>query len=135
MKKTVIIIFLCLIVAACGGKMSKKQSLDHTLYQYQKVMRWADYNTAMSFFAPDLAEDKKPTRLEVDRLRQFNISSYVAAPILPGEDENTIIQKVEMKLYNKHTKREKVVVDTQTWQYDKEVKRWWLVSGLPKIVQ
>lgn len=135
MKKSVIIILLCLLLVACGGRMSKKQSLDHTLYQYGKVMRWSDFNTAMSFFSPDIDKIHKPNRLEIDRMKLFSVSSYVASPIMPGDTENTIIQDVQMKLYNNHTKREKVVVDRQVWEYDKEIKKWWLISGLPNLVQ
>jgi len=66
-------------------------------------------------------------------LKQFGISSYVSSPILPGETDNQINQDVQIKLYNLHTKREKVIVDRQVWQYDDESKRWLLVSGLPKL--
>lgn len=74
-----------------------------------------------------------PTELELNRFKQFGVSSYVPRPILPGPDENSIIQTVELKLYNIHTKREKVVIDKQVWRYDEEQKRWFLDSGLPDI--
>ncbi len=134
MKKTLILIIICSLLAACGGRMSKKQSLDHTLFQYAKVIRWADFNTAMNYFSPDIDETNKPSTVDIERIKQFGVSSYVAAPILPGEDENSIIQDVQLKLYNLHTKREKVVVDRQIWTYDEETKRWFLTTGLPKIV-
>lgn len=134
MKKITIIILVCVLLSACGGRMSKKQSLDHTLYQYAKVMRWADFNTAMTFFSPDMETVNKPSNTDIERLKQFGVSSYVASPILPGDNENRIIQDVQIKLYNVHTKREKVVIDRQTWEYDGDSKRWLLVSGLPKIV-
>ncbi len=134
MKKITIIILVCVLLSACGGKMSKKQSLDHTLYQYAKVMRWADFNTAMTFFSPDMETANKPSNTDIERLKQFGVSSYVASPILPGDHENRINQDVQIKLYNVHTKREKVVIDRQTWEYDDETKRWLLLSGLPKIV-
>lgn len=134
MKKIIIIIFICALLAACGGRMSKKQSLDHTLYQYAKVMRWADFNTAMTFFSPDIDAAHKPSATDIERLKQFGVSSYVSAPILPGNSDNQIIQDVQIKLYNIHTKREKVIVDTQIWEYDAESKRWLLMSGLPALV-
>ncbi len=135
MKKSVIIILLCLLVVSCGGRMSKKQSLDHTLYQYAKVMRWSDFNTALSFFSPDIEDEKKPKRLDIDRINQFSVSSYVPSPIMPGDSDNSILQNVQIKLYNKHTKREKVVIDQQVWEYDDEIKKWWLLSGLPNLTQ
>lgn len=135
MKKIILITILCALIAACGGRMSKKQALDHTLFQYAKVMRWADYNTAMTFFSPEMDEANKPSSTDIERLKQFGVSSYVAAPILPGETENQINQDVQMKLYNVHTKREKVIVDRQVWEYDVESKRWLLISGLPNLTR
>jgi uncharacterized protein YceK len=134
MKKITLIIIICVLFTACGGRMSKKQSLDHTLYQYAKVMRWADFNTAMTFFSPDMEQTNKPSSTDIERLKQFGVSSYVASPILPGDHENRIIQDVQIKLYNLHTKREKVVIDRQVWEYDGDTKRWLLLSGLPQIV-
>ncbi|SRR5690554_1231323 len=133
MKKLLITLVILALLQACGGRMSKKQSLDHTLYQYAKVMRWADFDQALNFIDPEADEDIQPTELELNRLKQFGVSSYVPRPILPGPDENSIVQTVELKLYNIHTKREKVVLDEQVWRYDEEQKRWFLDSGLPKI--
>lgn len=133
MKKYFIVIIICAMLFSCGGRMSKKQALDHTLFQYAKVIRWADYDTALTFFSPHMDAENNPSRLDIERLKQFKVSSYVAAPILPGENENAIIQDVKLQMYNLHTKREKIVVDRQVWEYDSESHRWWLTSGLPKI--
>ena len=134
MKKLIIFIIICALVAGCKGRMTKKRALDHTLYQYAKVMRWADYNTAMTFFSPDMEDRFKPSSTDIERMKQFGVSSYVASPILPGAEEDQIIQDVQIKLYNIHTKREKVIIDRQVWEYDAETKRWLLISGLPDIV-
>lgn len=134
MKKVTLAIIIFSLLASCGGRMSKKQSLDHTLYQYAKVMRWADYNAALTFFSPNMEDKFKPSSTDIERLKQFGISSYVSSPITPGDTENRINQNVQIKLYNKHTKREKVVIDQQTWEYDEETKTWTLISGLPKLV-
>ena len=135
MKKLILIITICALLSACGGRMSKKQSLDHTLFQYAKVMRWADFNNAITFFSPDIEAANKPSSTDIERLKQFAVSSYIASPILPGDTENQIKQDAQIKLYNLHTKREKIVIDRQVWEYDDETKRWLLISGLPKITQ
>lgn len=133
MKKIVCFLLVLLLFSGCGGRLSKKQALDQTLYKYAKMMRWGNYQAAFGFLSPDIDKSKKPSRLDIDRLSQFNISSYVAAPILPGEKDNEVIQDVELKLYNKHSKRERVVIDRQVWEYDEEQGNWWLTSGLPKL--
>jgi len=135
MKKLILIFTICALLSACGGRMSKKQSLDHTLFQYAKVMRWADFNTAMTFFSTDMEAENKPSSTDIERLKQFAVSSYVASPILPGDTDNQIKQDVQIKLYNLHTKREKIVIDRQVWEYDDETKHWLLVSGLPRITR
>ncbi len=135
MKKIIGILIICTLLSACGGRMSKKKSLDHTLYQYAKVMRWADYNAAMTFFSPDMTATNKPSTTDVERIKQFGVSSYVASPILPGDTENQIKQDVQLKLYNLHTKREKVIIDRQVWEYDDDKKVWLLLSGLPKLTR
>jgi len=134
MKKILTVFLIITLLSSCGGKMTKKRMLDETLYSYAKIFRWADFQTAMSYFSPEVDEKLKPTKLEIDRIKQFAVSSYVPSPILPGEDENTIIQNVKIKIYNLHTKREREIIDSQVWKYNTENKRWWLVSGLPKIV-
>jgi len=134
MKKIIFVVIVLSLLISCGGRMSKKQSLDHTLFQYEKVMRWSQYDNAMTYFSPEIDEQHKPSNLDIERLKQFNISSYVASPILPGENDNEVLQDVQIKFYNIHTKREKVVVDHQVWVYDDEAKRWWLTSGLPQLV-
>lgn len=134
MKKYIITIIICSLLVACGGRMTKKKALDNTLYQYAKVFRWADYDTAMTYFSPDIDEQHKPSSLDIQRLKQFNVSSYVSTPILPGPNDNAVIQDVKLSLYNIHTKRERLITDRQVWEYDTENKRWWLTSGFPQLV-
>lgn len=134
MKKLIIVLLLMSLLQACGGRMSKKRVLDNTLYQYAKVMRWADFDQAVAFISTDAEAKAIPTDLELKRLKQFGVSSYVPNPILPGPDENSIIQTVQLKLYNIHTKREKDVIDRQVWTYDEDKHRWFLTSGLPTLV-
>ncbi|WP_395374091.1 hypothetical protein [Marinicella sp. W31] len=134
MKKTIYLMLVLLMLSACGGP-SKKKALDSTLFKYAGMMRWSNYNSAMDFLDPKIKPENVPTDLDIQRLQQFTVSSYQAAPITPGPDETSIMQNVEIKLYNNHTRREKIVVDRQIWRYDEEQKRWWLTTGLPKLVQ
>lgn len=134
MKKTISLFVFILIIGGCSG-MSVKKRLDSTLFKYAGVIRWANYAAAMEFMSPDTEKKYLPSRLEIDRLQQFSVSSYIAAPIIPGADEYTIHQNVQIKFYNVHTKREKIIIDKQEWRYDEELKHWWLMTGLPKLVQ
>jgi len=134
MKKILYLMLALTVLSACGGP-SKKKSLDSSLFKYAGVVRWSNYNAAMDFLDPDIKPENLPSNLDIQRLQQFTVSSYLAAPITPGPDENSIMQNVEIKLYNNHTNREKIIVDRQIWRYDEEQKRWWLTTGLPRLVQ
>ncbi len=135
MRNVIATVLLTALLSGCATNMSKKRLLDNTLYDYAKIIRWADFNSAASFLSPDIDDEHKPRRLDVQRLMQFSVSSYQEDPIVPGENENIVIQPVKIQFYNNHTKRERVIIDIQKWEYDEERKRWWLISGLPKITR
>ena len=46
-----------------------------------------------------------------------------------------IAQVVEIGVVNEHTQTERAVVDRQRWRWDKQAKRWWLMTGLPAIAR
>ncbi len=126
-------IVLVFSLSSCGSsKSTKKRSLDDTLYKYAASIRWANYDAALRFLDP---KNKAivPTRFELEKLKQFKVSRYSASPITPGSSENEILQDVEIQLYNIHTNRTKTIYDHQAWQYNEELKRWLLTSGLPKL--
>ena len=48
-----------------------------------------------------------------------------------NEKGKSLIQVVEIKMFNKNQARERVVIDEQIWKYNEETGRWQLHSGLP----
>jgi hypothetical protein len=62
------------------------------------------------------------------------VSQYLESPISPGNDANTILQRVEIQLYNIHTNKTTVIHDLQAWEYNEESKRWFNTTGLPKLL-
>lgn len=134
MKKLLFISFvLILTLSSCGsGKSTKKRSLDDTLYKYAATIRWANFEAALRFLDPK-NKAIQPTRFELEKLKQFKVSRYSESPIAPGASEDIILQDVEIQLYNIHNNRTKTIYDHQSWQYNEELKRWLLTSGLPKL--
>ncbi|VAW40306.1 hypothetical protein MNBD_GAMMA01-1017 [hydrothermal vent metagenome] len=133
MKKLSINLFVILfILMSCSGKPSKKRSLDDTLYAYASSIRWSNFDAAVSFLK---ADDKttKPRSFELQRLKQFKVSSYAESPIKPGPKENVILQSVEIQLYNIHNNKTRTIYDHQSWEYDAALSQWLLTSGLPKL--
>ncbi len=134
MKKLLFIsLVLILSLSSCGsGQSTKKRSLDDTLYKYAATIRWANFDAAVRFLDPT-NKDILPTPFELEKLKQFKVSRYAESPIAPGASEDIILQDVEIQFYNIHNNRTKTVYDHQAWQYNDDLKRWLLISGLPKL--
>ena len=125
-------VLLLLAVAACGSMNAKRNPRDAMLYQYVSAVRWSDFDRAVGFLDPKVLEAEPLDPLELERLKQYQVSGYeVRTSSEPAEHEYE--QVVEIRLVNRHTQAEKVILDRQHWRYDGETKRWWLVSGLPDL--
>jgi hypothetical protein len=132
-KNSITTIVLALtILVSCGEKSTKKRGLDDTLFQYASLVRWSNYDAALRFLKPSIKEIK-PTDFELEHLKQFKVSSYRESPITPGSTANTINQNVEIQLYNVHNNTVRTINDSQIWEYDDELQRWFLITGIPKI--
>ena len=125
-------VLLLLALAACGSMNTKRSPRDAMLYQYVSAIRWSDFDRAVGFIDPKVLEAEPLDPLELERLKQYQVSGYeVRTSSEPAELEYE--QVVEIRLVNRHTQAEKVIIDRQHWRYDAETKRWWLVSGLPDL--
>ena len=133
MKKSIAIILLVLsILVSCGEKSIKKRGLDDTLFKYASLIRWSNYQGAMSYLKPG-KKDIIPSNFELEHLKQFKVSRYLESPITPGANANSINQSVEIQLYNIHNNKVRTIVDHQSWEYSEELQQWFLTSGIPKI--
>ena len=45
--------------------------------------------------------------------------------------DGSMEQSVEIRLINRNTQAERIVMDTQIWRWNEKAKRWWLTTGLP----
>ncbi|HOP22791.1 MAG TPA: hypothetical protein PLO83_07625 [Gammaproteobacteria bacterium] len=133
MKKTIIqFLILLLILSSCGSESKKKRGLDSTLFKYAAVIRWSNFDAAVGFLKPG---DKNilPSGFDLERLKQFKVSSYQESPITPGHKENVIHQAVEIQLYNIHNNKTRTIIDNQIWEFDTEHEIWFLTSGIPEL--
>ena len=126
---------LALAATLCAGCATdqRNQSLLNTLNAYGSTLRWGDFQTALQFVDPKVREAKPPSALDLARYQQVRVTGYDegAGPVPDGE--NQVRQVVQIGLVNRNTQAERTVIDRQTWRYDPEQKRWWLMSGLPDI--
>jgi hypothetical protein len=75
------------------------------------------------------------TRLDIDRLNLFRVTSYTVGQSAVTTDGLSMRQSVEIRLFSKNQAVERVIYDQQFWQYDAETDRWLLHSGLPDVTR
>lgn len=132
--RTLVLLALTALLTACP-KTKEESDLSDTLLQYDTVIRWAQWDAAVDFIAPDYLEENPVTRLDLDRLRLFRVTQYTVRSAVPFDEGKGLIQVVEIKMFNKNQARERVIIDEQEWKYDEELERWQLHSGLPDPTQ
>lgn len=117
------------LLAACASKGPDMKLLEKTMDEYAIVVRWDDIDGAYEFVDPKVREERPMTALERERLKQVQVTGYeVKRTALLGPER--MRQMVEIRLVNRHTQVERIIVDDQIWRWDEEGKRWWLASGL-----
>ena len=117
------------LLVACAGKREEDKLLDLTLAQYAAAVRWGSVDDAMAFLAP---EAPRPTAFELERLKQLQVAGYREQPpvvLSPTEVE----QIAQIDFVNRHTQEGKSTIERMRWRYDDAAKRWWLVSGIPRL--
>jgi hypothetical protein len=132
--RTLVLLALTALLTACP-KTKEESDLSDTLLQYDTVVRWAQWDAAVDFIAPDYLEENPVTRLDLDRLRLFRVTQYSVRSAVPFDEGKGLIQVVEIKMFNKNQARERVIIDEQEWKYNEESERWQLHSGLPDPTQ
>ena len=134
MLRTLLALGLVGLLTACP-ETREDQDLTDTLTQYDTVVRWAQWDAAVDFLAPEYLEEHPVSRLDLDRLRLFRVTQYTVRSAVQVDDGKGLIQVVEIKMFNKNQARERTITDEQYWKYDEELQRWQLHSGLPDPTQ
>ena len=134
--KALLMVAASALLASCAtDKMRSKETLlTDTLRSYASTIRWSPVENAQAFIDPKVLAEHPPSALELERFKQVQITGYNEQPALPVGD-NEVRQTVEISLVNVNTQAARSVIDRQTWRYDEEAKRWWLMTGLPVITQ
>ena len=128
------LLLVTVILSGCPAA-SKTTSLDETLQRYEQMIRWSEWNAAMEFLAPEYLNEHPITRLDIDRLNLFRVTSYTVGHSAVTTDGLSMRQSVEIRLFSKNQAVERVIYDQQFWQYDAETDRWLLHSGLPDVTR
>ncbi len=124
---------LALLMACATNKQAK--DLDLTLSQYEKMVRWSQWDAVVDFIAPEYLEEHPISRLDLDRLRLFRVTAYTVRSALPYDDGMGMQQTVAIRLFNRNRAVERTLIDRQDWRWDMDKQRWYLHSGLPDVTQ
>jgi hypothetical protein len=127
-----LVLLSTLLLAGCATDR-RNESLTRTLNAYGGVIRWGDFGNALQFIDPKVRAEKTPSPLEMSRYDQYRVTGYDDGQGPAPNGDNEVRQIVAISLVNNNTQVERTVIDRQTWRYDQEANRWWLVSGLPNI--
>jgi hypothetical protein len=123
-----------LLLASCASSKQDK-TLDLILSQYEKTIRWSQWDAAVEFLAPEYLEVSAPTPLDLDRLRLFRVTNYEVRSAVPFDEGLGFRQTVEIRMFNKNRAVERSVRDVQEWRYDADREGWFLTSGLPDVTR
>jgi hypothetical protein len=126
------LLLIALMLSGCASLGAQRTPRDDMLYSYVSAVRWSDFDAALNFVDPEVRLANPISDLERERYKQYQVAGYdVKSGSEPGE--GLYEQVVEIRLVNRHTQTERVITDRQSWRYDPESKRWWLMSGLPDL--
>lgn len=126
------------IALACLAGCASNQRRDHlstTLDAYAATLRWGDFGRALDFVDPAYRAAHPMTPLQRARYQQVTVAGYDEGQGPVPVDAGEVRQVVKIGLINRHTQRERFVIDRQTWKWDAKADRWWLETGLPDITR
>ena len=119
-----------LALTACSSNQVDK-SRGEAFKQYETMIRWSQWDAAADFISPEYIAEHPISRLDMDRLRLFRVTSYTVRSTGVYDEGMTARQTVEIKMFNNTKGVERTIVDEQEWRYNETTQRWHLHSGLP----
>lgn len=129
MLRSAIVLLLFALLTACASRGPDLKDLEKLMDSYAVAVRWGDLDGAYEFVDPKTRKEKPMSAVERERLRQVQVAGYEVKRS-GMVDAVRMRQVVEIRLVNRHTQVERIVLDDQIWRWDEPLKRWWLESGL-----
>lgn len=132
--RLVVVIITLAMLAGCA-KNIRTESLTGTLNAYHSTLRWGDFQHALEYVDPDWRQAHPLTPLQIARYKQVRVVGYDEGQGPVPTSDTEVRQTVKISLINRHTMRERILIDHQVWKWDDQAKRWWLTTGLPDITR
>jgi len=133
-KRVLLFVILLGMTGLSMARSSNKteKSLEASLKVYAQAVRWNDFETAYASTDPTLRATEGFTEDDEAYYKRFQISGYTVKSSAKA-DPQTYSQRVELRIIDVSTQTERTQTDRQNWRWDGAAKRWWLVSGLPRL--
>ena len=123
---------LVLLVMGCASldKDEKEnwEKFDDTSRAYLIAIRWGEYEAAFAFRKLSDVNTEVP---DFNDMRDIKVTSYRVKQTIIAEDEMMVLQLVDFQYYRMRNVTVRTITDRQKWEFDKEKKRWYLLSDLP----
>lgn len=108
------------------------KALQASLKHYAQAVRWNDFAAAAESLDPALRAPEGFSEDDEAYYKRFQISGYsLKSGTRTGPADYS--QRVELRIIDVASQTERVKTDRQSWRYDAAAKRWWLISGLPRL--
>lgn len=122
------IFILATLLLGCANV--RVDQLDAALRAYERAVRWSDYKTAFA-----LANQPNAPVPDFERLQHVRVTSYdkIGSPQMTA-DGMKMIQVVEIRFVNVNRMVDRVLMDTQVWEYAEAEQRWKLTSPFPSFL-
>jgi len=126
------LIGLVVLLSACAEMSTRNTQLDLTLIQYEKTLRWSGIEQINQY----RKEPIQFTSRQLAKFKKIKVTGYDVIQTSYRDDklkQLQVIQLVELRYVNEDTQIERKFNEQQIWEWDKDAKRWWLVSPFPEI--
>jgi len=123
---------LIALLSACAEMSTRNTQLELTLIQYEKTLRWSGIEQTNVY-------RKQPINFSPQQLAMFKKIKVTGYDTLQSSYSHTelkqllVHQTVEVRFINQDTQVERKYTEQQTWEWDDDAERWWLVSPFPTI--
>jgi hypothetical protein len=119
---------LSLLLVGCQTLSERKQSdkLQQVLRNYEGVVRWGAVDQLRRFYRPEAMEAMVKVPQE-----QMRVTHYEVVQGPTKVEENRAIQTAVIQYVFVELQVVRELIDQQTWVYDPEQERWYLVSPAP----
>lgn len=106
------------------------EKFDEVSRAYLIAIRWGEYEAAYGFKKIPDVNTKVP---DFQDLKDVKVTSYRVKQTMISEDEMIVVQLVDIQYYRMRNVTVRTITDHQRWEFDREKKRWYLISDLPNF--